>query len=377
MTVTITIPSSALVVVLSERRDAARHFISQQLPHLAQQSWNIDDAVTSGALLKDRLKRDQAVALDMYRSHPKARSEAARIARRQGAFALVICIGKLNNLGDDEPIGPIYRIDADEQVDIIRTPMPSDLSHLHGPFDIIGDIHGCARELKDLLVKLGHARCEKDAFELCRHIDDRRVVLLGDLVDRGPANLETLEIARRLQSEFGALVITGNHDDKFERYLRGNKITISPAMAPTVREFEKLQQSDKDAYASWLRSLEAHYVLDGGNLIVAHAGLTQQHHGRHTKGARAFALYGATTGELDAEGYPEALDWAQDYKGASWVVHGHTVVPAPRILNRVVAVDTGCVFGGSLTAFRWPEKTFVTVQAHAAYQQSRTNPKTT
>ena len=86
---------------------------------------------------------------------------------------------------------------------------------------------------------------------------------------------------------------------------------------------------------------------------------------------REFALYGETTGETDEFGLPVRFNWAAEYRGKAAVVYGHTPVPDPEWLNNTVCIDTGCVFGGSLTALRWPEREFVSVKAHATYAESR------
>ncbi len=89
--------------------------------------------------------------------------------------------------------------------------------------------------------------------------------------------------------------------------------------------------------------------------------------GRGSGKVRDFALYGETTGETDEFGLPVRYNWAAEYRGAAMVVYGHTPVPEPEWLNRTVNIDTGCVFGGKLTALRYPEKEFVSVPAARTY----------
>ena len=94
-------------------------------------------------------------------------------------------------------------------------------------------------------------------------------------------------------------------------------------------------------------------MLDGGRLVVAHAGLKRGDAGPRARARCAtFALYGETTGETDEFGLPVRYDWASDYRGAATVVYGHTPVPEAEWLNRTIYIDTGCVFGGALTALR-------------------------
>ena len=111
----------------------------------------------------------------------------------------------------------------------------------------------------------------------------------------------------------------------------------------------------------------SHYVLDDGKLVVAHAGMKEEMQGRGSGKVRDFALYGETTGETDEFGLPVRFDWASEYRGQAMVVYGHTPVPEPDWLNRTVNIDTGCVFGGKLTALRYPEKEFVSVPAARTY----------
>ena len=119
--------------------------------------------------------------------------------------------------------------------------------------------------------------------------------------------------------------------------------------------------------ASFLDGLVSHYVRHHGRLVVAHAGMKEEMQGRGSGKVRDFALYGETTGETDEFGLPVRFDWAKEYRGQAMVVYGHTPVPEPEWLNRTVNIDTGCVFGGRLTALRYPEKEFVSVPATRAY----------
>jgi len=96
----------------------------------------------------------------------------------------------------------------------------------------------------------------------------------------------------------------------------------------------------------------SHYVFDDGKLVVAHAGMKQELQGRGSGVVRQFALFGETTGETDDFGLPVRYDWASDYRGSAMVVYGHTPVPEATWLNGTICIDTGCVFGGQLTALR-------------------------
>jgi protein phosphatase len=258
----------------------------------------------------------------------------------------------------------VYRLKPEdhENLTIERTKLWCDKRELTGPFDIIGDIHGCAGELEELLNRLGYAESE--------HPDGRTLVFLGDITDRGPRNLECLEIVRQAVTK-GGLCVCGNHDIKLMRYLKGSKVKIGHGLGETAAELDPLCKEEKLAIGSFLNSLISHYVLDGGNLVVAHAGLKEELQGKASGRVRSFCMYGDTTGETDEFGFPVRLDWAADYRGEAHVVYGHTPVPEAQWLNRTINIDTGCVFGGKLTALRYPEMELVQVPAAQTYCEPR------
>ncbi len=239
-------------------------------------------------------------------------------------------------------------------------------SELRGPFDVIGDVHGCLDELVELLARMGYA----DTGGVFRHAT-RRAVFLGDLADRGPRSLACIELVMRMSAAGAALAVVGNHDDKLARYLHGKKVKVGHGMQRTVAELDALEPRARvelgARIASFVDALPHHQILDDGALVVAHAGLTEALQGIDSKKARAFALYGDTNGELDGYGLPVRADWAEHYRGAATVVYGHTPVRAPEWHHRTICIDTGCVFGGALTALRWPERELVSVQARAVY----------
>ncbi|HKW20169.1 MAG TPA: polynucleotide kinase-phosphatase [Ktedonobacterales bacterium] len=269
----------------------------------------------------------------------------------------------------------VYYLNSPEEVDavtITRTPLWTDRRSDLGPFDIIGDVHGCYDELLELLAQLGYSI---DGEAGMRHPDGRRVIFVGDLVDRGPKVVETVTLARRMVAAGQALCVPGNHDVKLARYLKGKskKMQINHGLAETIAQIEALSEAER---ASWRRDylafaddLVSHYVLAGGDLAVAHAGMKEAFQGRASGRVRDFALYGETTGETDEFGLPIRYNWAADYRGRAAVVYGHTPVPEADWLNNTINIDTGCVFGGKLTALRWPERELVSVAAHQTYAQ--------
>ena len=266
-----------------------------------------------------------------------------------------------------------------EQATVERVPLWNDKRDEHGPFDIIGDVHGCCDELEQLLEKLGYKQhsCDDDPLwdnTVYKHPEGRMIVFVGDLVDRGPRVLDTVRIVRNMLHHGTGLCVAGNHDVKLLRKLRGKNVQLTHGLAETMAEIDALPDSWRDPIrselATFLDGLISHYVLDDGQLVVAHAGLKEDMQGRGSGKVREFALYGETTGETDEFGFPVRYNWAAEYRGSSHVVYGHTPVREPEWLNRTVNIDTGCVFGGRLTALRYPEREFVSVPAKETYCES-------
>jgi protein phosphatase len=253
------------------------------------------------------------------------------------------------------------QIDA---VEVVRTPIYSRRMEELGPFDIIGDVHGCFEELEALLDKLGWV---KDP--LWRHPDSRRAIFLGDLVDRGPKSVSVLRLVMDLCERRKAFCVPGNHDDKLARALAGKKVTLSHGLEHTLFQLQKEPTDFQAEVKEFLEGLVSHLVVDRGALCVAHAGMRQEMQGRGSGAVRAFALYGETTGEIDEFGLPVRQDWARTYKGKATVVYGHTPIPEPEWVNGTINIDTGCCFGGRLSALRYPEKEIVQVPALHIYAE--------
>jgi protein phosphatase len=255
-----------------------------------------------------------------------------------------------------------------ESVEIERQPLWNNLKHEHGPFDIIGDVHGCRDELAALLEQLGYrTETAEGADAVLRHPQGRKAVFLGDLVDRGPDTPGVLRLAMAMVGAGSALCVPGNHDMKLMRKLRGKNVQLTHGLAESVTQLDRESQEFRDEVASFIDQRVSHYVLDGGKLVVAHAGMKESMQGRGSGKVRDFALYGETTGEVDEFGLPVRYNWAAEYRGRATVVFGHTPVPEPEWLNNTLCIDTGCVFGGRLTALRYPEREIVAVPAAHTY----------
>ncbi|MGW5772624.1 polynucleotide kinase-phosphatase [Streptomyces longwoodensis] len=248
-----------------------------------------------------------------------------------------------------------------EHATVVTEKRFNDLTHLTGPFDIIGDIHGCASELEALLGKLGYV----DGV----HPGGRTAVFVGDLVDRGPDSPGVLRRVMAMVKSGNALCVPGNHENKYGRHLKGRKVQHTHGLAETVAQMAGESEEFVAEVREFIDSLVSHYVLDGGRLVVCHAGLPEKYHGRTSGRVRSHALYGETTGETDEFGLPVRYPWAEDYRGRAAVVYGHTPVPEATWLNNTICLDTGAVFGGKLTALRWPERELVDVPAERVWYE--------
>jgi polynucleotide kinase-phosphatase len=275
----------------------------------------------------------------------------------------------------------VFVLETPEDVEaarVERVPLYNDKRQEHGPFDIIGDVHGCCDELEALLRQLGYevtaVAPEGPTFAsgpVYAHPTGRKAVFVGDLVDRGARILDVVRLVRNMVAAGSALCVPGNHDMKLMGKMRGKDVQITHGLTNSLAEIDALPEDVREPFrkelAEFLDGLVSHYVLDDGKLVVAHAGMKQEMQGRGSGKVREFALYGETTGETDEFGLPVRYNWAAEYRGPAMVVYGHTPVPEPEWLNRTVNIDTGCVFGGKLTALRYPEKEFVSVPAARTY----------
>jgi protein phosphatase len=261
----------------------------------------------------------------------------------------------------------VHVLKSQEEVDaavIERQPLWNNRKAETGPFDIIGDVHGCCDELEQLLQQLGYERNDGGPWA---HPAGRKAIFVGDLVDRGPRIVDTLKTVMSMSQAGTALSVPGNHDIKLKRKLEGRDVTVSHGLDRTLQELEQETSEFRVDVQKFLDGLVSHYVFDDGRLVVAHAGMKAEMQGRGSAKVRDFALFGETTGETDEFGLPVRYNWAAEYRGRASVVYGHTPVPEPEWLNRTINIDTGCVFGGKLTALRWPEKELVSVPAKDTY----------
>ena len=284
---------------------------------------------------------------------------------RSQLMALRFCMRKFKKEG----FRFVYVLDSEEEIEnaeIVYTKLWSDKKEERGPFDIIGDVHGCFDELTELLDKLGYEPGEDGIY---RHACGRRAVFVGDLCDRGPKNVDVLRLVMGMVRGGTAFCVSGNHDDKLRRYLNHGKVQISHGLENTIQELECEKEGFLEEVRTFLENLVSHYIFDGGRLVVSHAGIREEYIGRVSGKIRAFCLYGDTTGETDDSGFPVRRNWAADYRGEATIVYGHTPWKEVQAVNRTYCVDTGCVFGGKLTCIRYPEMEVVSTAAHRQYYE--------
>lgn len=309
-----------------------------------------------------------AIVLDLPKSVLQQR-HAARSDRSFDAAVIGRQVAELHRTARGmyrEGFRHIWTLRTPEDVDAVqvsRVPLYTNKKHLHGPFDFIGDVHGCLAELCELLLRLGYT------IEGCTVTPPagRTAVFVGDLVDRGPHSAGVLRLVMDMVASGAALCIPGNHDEKLKRALEGKAVKALHGLDQTLAQLDAAGEDFRAEVRRFLDGLVSHLVLDDGKIVVAHAGLPEHYQGRSSGRVRSFALYGDVDGSTNELGLPVRRDWAADYQGSAMVVYGHTPVCTPRWVNRTIDIDTGCAFGGKLTALRYPELELLSVDAYAQY----------
>lgn len=412
----IRIPDLSLVVLVGasgcgKSTFARRHFLptevlSSDFFRAMLRDDETDQTATTDAfdtlhfVARRRLRAGKLTVVDATSVQPESRKALVALARRCHVFAVAIVLNipervcsDRNRARSDRQVPPhvipqqvsqlrrglrglrregfrhVWVLDSATEVEsaiLVRERLWNDRRDDAGPFDVIGDVHGCGDELIALLDALGYVPGDDGVR---RHPAGRKVVFVGDLVDRGPRVAEVLKTAMAMAAAGSALAVPGNHDVKLVKALRGRNVQVRHGLQASLDDLAAEPEAFRERVAGFLDGLVSHYVFDGGRLVVAHAGLKEEFQGRSSGAVREFALYGDTTGETDDLGLPVRMDWARDYRGNAAVVYGHTPVARPVWVNNTINIDTGCVFGGSLTALRWPERELVSVPAARAYAE--------
>ncbi|MCW3813667.1 polynucleotide kinase-phosphatase [Micromonospora sp. DR5-3] len=346
-----------------------------------------------------RLRRGRLTVVDATNLQPHARAALVKVAREHDVLPVAIVLdvpealawertqGRADRTHGRQVLARMQRdlrqsygrlaregfrkvhvlrgVDEIDAAEIRYEKLFNDRRELTGPFDIVGDVHGCREELEALLLRLGYTLHRDDAGRPVDavHPAGRTAVFVGDLVDRGPDSPGVLRLVMGMVAAGHAICVPGNHEQKLLRKLRGRDVRLTHGLAETMDQLAAEPERFVAEAAAFIDGLVSHYVLDGGRLVVAHAGLKEAYQGRASGRVRAFALFGETTGETDEYGLPVRYPWARDYRGSATVVYGHTPTPEPEWVNNTICIDTGCVFGGRLTALRYPEKELVSVPA--------------
>ncbi|MCD6026519.1 MAG: polynucleotide kinasephosphatase [Solimicrobium sp.] len=422
---TITIPELSLVVLIGvsgsgKSSFAKKHFLSTEVISSDVCRGIVSDDDNNQAATKDafdilyflaakRLAAGRLTVIDATNVQPEARKPLVELARKYHCLPVAIVLDtpekichERNHARSDRNFGnhvihnqkqqlqrSLRNLEREgfrhvhifkdvlqlEDLTVSRQPLWNNKKHEHGPFDIIGDVHGCYDELLDLLKVLDY-RIEGEAgilndvkHPVIAHPQGRKAVFVGDLVDRGPKTPEVIRLVMNSVASGSALCVAGNHEAKLVRKLRGHDVKLSHGLAESVQQLEGETAEFRKLAQDFLDGLVSHYVLDDGRLVIAHAGLREEMHGRGSGQVRAFAMYGETTGEVDEFGLHVRYNWAVDYRGKAMVVYGHTPVPHADWLNNTICIDTGCVFGGNLTALRYPERELVSIPARRMYYE--------
>src|SRR4051812_37910082 len=194
----------------------------------------------------------------------------------------------LRNL-EREGFRHVFNLRSPEEIDgvtIERQPLWNNLRHESGPFDIIGDVHGCYDELAELLAKLGYTITE-GTFKVSAPAG-RKVVFVGDLVDRGPKIPDVLRLVMSAVADDVALCVPGNHDTKLMRKLKGRDVQVTHGLADSLAQLSNETEEFRTRVADFIDDLVSHYVLDAGRLVVAHAGMKESMQGRGSGAVRDF-----------------------------------------------------------------------------------------
>jgi protein phosphatase len=365
----INIPELALVVVVETPTTAfaAKHFLPQEV-------FEFGSEILEG-IVEERLRLGKltviAVPFEQLSQIKNLLTLARKYNVRREAIVLDFPqhhdpIALLHKHGVHS-VHVINQLDKLQEIVINKNKLPIDKKEHEGPFDIIGDIHGCFDELKALTLKLGYQIEEVDGNFKVTHPHQRKLVFVGDLVDRGPKIAEVLHFVIDAKAQGMAYCVIGNHEERLLRKLNNKEVALTHGLQESVDQLALSSDRFREQVKAFLTELPSHYVFDHGKLAIAHAGLKQKYLDRTSKRIRSFCMYGDTTGEVDELGLPVRLNWAKKYTGSTKIVYGHTPIKTPQWLNNTINIDTGCVFGGKLTALRYSEMEVVQVNALQVY----------
>lgn len=247
--------------------------------------------------------------------------------------------------------------------------------------DIIGDIHACYEEFIELIEKLGY---KKNKDDLYLHPQGRKILSLGDIMSRGPESLKTMMFFLNHIENGQAYMTDSNHGWKIARWLDGRKVQLKHGDEKVEEEFIKYEiqfgvvktNELKQKIKELLMKAPSHYILmeNGVDTVVCtHAGIKDEYIGKETPKIKNFCRYGDVEG-MDETGKPIRKDWFSHHNNKLLIIWGHDPKPEPFVFNNTINIDQGVVFGGKLTAFRYPEREFIFLDATKDYSDKKSNP---
>ena len=316
--------------------------------------------------LNSRLRERLTTFLDATNCTDKDRKNFVKMANDQSVNATVLifdvdketCLrqdqSRINRVGENsinrffdkfktDSIFPYHLIDGNTKIKFVHNELE------HNRFDLVGDTHGCLDEFLHLATKrLGYRQTEEGLF----HIEGRKLLLMGDILDRGRQSIEMMQFAYDLQQD-GHVIIAGNHDNKLRNFIRkyyqdGEIQLSSRAAAETAMSFMKLKKSERDKYSKFIDELP-HYATYK-NFAIVHGNLS---HFDPLKTPKSFCLYG----DDRRNGQESISDGVYDdlYKqglNKYYLVRGHTRLNAHEQTS-VISLDDRVAFkGGSMLAMR-------------------------
>lgn len=241
--------------------------------------------------------------------------------------------------------------------------------------DLIGDVHGCYEEFIELIGRLGYEQNGQD--RLYRHPQGRRLLSLGDITSRGPFSIKMLEFfISHIQAGLAEMV-DSNHGWKIARWLDGRKVTLAHGDEKVESDFRQYEAQAgakkaaelKEASRVLLLASPSHMRISRKGKVEAvavHAGIRDDYIGKDSPSIQSFCRYGDVAG-TEADGRPIRRDWTENKRSPLTIIWGHDPRPEPERKNGAINIDQGCVFGGMLTAYRFPEDELVSVPSRKNY----------
>ena len=203
---------------------------------------------------------------------------------------------------------------------------------------IVGDMHGCFNELMLLL--------EKAKYLPKKH----RLILVGDLINKGPDSFKTLNWVRKTNTE----TVIGNHEIKFIKAVESNS-TLPPSL-------EKLKQQMGTKLHDWIEWIKSWPLyIETKDFLIVHGGIIPGEHPRQSKPEYLINIrcWDSQTKTIHSSGYPA---WHEFYTSSKLVVYGHWAKRGLTVKENSIGLDTGCVYGGQLTGVWLPSRTIVQIE---------------